>query len=92
MTAPKVMTSIIMFIWGDQVTSDFDTWKTLSSRDAHSLETSTIGLNNPPTDFELSNNSPAIDAGIDVGLSYDFAGKPVPKRILLIWVLMNLVL
>ena len=68
------------FIWGDQVTSDFDTWKTLSSQDAHSLETSTIGLNNPPIDFELSNNSPAIDAGIDVGLSYDFAGKPVPQN------------
>jgi len=44
------------------------------------LETSTIGLNNPPIDFELSNNSPAIDAGIDVGLSYDFAGKPVPQN------------
>ncbi|MFC1826962.1 right-handed parallel beta-helix repeat-containing protein [Thermodesulfobacteriota bacterium] len=68
------------FIWGDQATSDFGTWKTLSSQDAHSLETSTIGLNNPPTDFELSNNSPAIDAGIDVGLSYDFAGKSVPQN------------
>jgi len=68
------------FIWGDQVASDFDTWKNLSSQDAHSLETSTIGLNNPPIDFELSNNSPAIDAGIDVGLSYDFAGKPVPQN------------
>jgi hypothetical protein len=68
------------FIWGDQVTSDFDTWKTLSLQDAHSLETSTIGLNNPPIDFELTSNSPAIDAGIDVGLSYDFAGKPVPQN------------
>jgi parallel beta-helix repeat protein len=68
------------FIWADQVTSDFDTWKTLSSQDAHSLKTSTIGLNNPPIDFELSNNSPAIDAGIDVGLNYDFAGKPVPQN------------
>ena len=68
------------FVWGDQVTSNFDTWKTLSSQDAHSLETSTIGLNNPPIDFELSNNSPAIDAGIDVGLSYDFDGKPVPQN------------
>jgi hypothetical protein len=68
------------FIWGDKVMSDFDTWKTLSSQDAHSLETSTIGLNNPPIDFELLNSSPAIDAGIDVGLSYDFAGKPVPQN------------
>jgi hypothetical protein len=61
------------FIWGDQVTSDFENWKTLSSQDAHSLETPTIGLNNPPTDFGLSNN-------IDVGLSSDFAGKPVPQN------------
>jgi hypothetical protein len=37
-------------------------------------------LNNPPTDFELSNNSPAIDAGIDVGLRSDFAGKSVPQN------------
>ncbi len=68
------------FIWGDQVTSSFDTWRTLSLQDAHSLKTSIIGLNNPPIDFELMNNSPAIDAGIDVGLSYDFAGKPVPQN------------
>jgi len=68
------------FIWGVQVTSDFDTWKTLSLRDVHSLETSTIGLNNPPIDFGLTNNSPAIDAGIDVGLTYDFAGNPVPQN------------
>jgi hypothetical protein len=68
------------FIWGDQVTSDFDTWKTLSLQDAHSLETTTMGLNNPPINFELTNNSPAIDAGIDVGLSWDFAGKPVPQN------------
>jgi hypothetical protein len=68
------------FIWGDQVTSDFENWKTLSSQDAHSLEISTIVLNNPPTDFDLTDNSPAIDAGIDVGLSYDFDGKPVPQN------------
>jgi hypothetical protein len=72
--------TVYPFIWGNQVTTDFATWKTLSSQDAHSLETSTIGLNNPPIDFELSNNSPAIDAGIDVGLNYDFAGKPVPQN------------
>ena len=68
------------FIWGDQVMTDFDTWKTLSLQDAHSLETPAMGLNNPPIDFELTNNSPAIDAGIDVGLSSDFAGKPVPQN------------
>jgi len=68
------------FIWGDQAVSDFDAWKTLSLQDAHSLETTTMGLTNPPIDFELTNNAPAIDAGIDVGLSSDLAGKPVPQN------------
>jgi len=68
------------FIWGDKVTSNFDSWKTLSSQDVHSFETSTIGLSNPPIDFGLTNNSPAIDAGIDVALTYDFAGTPVPQN------------
>ena len=68
------------FIWGDQVMSNLESWKTVSLQDAHSLETSTVELNNPPIDFELPNNSPAIDAGIDVGLSNDFAGKSVPQN------------
>ena len=72
--------AVYPFIWGDQVTNNFDTWKTLSSQDVHSFETSTTGLSNPPIDFELTSNSPAIDAGIDVGLTYDFAGNPVPQN------------
>jgi len=67
------------FLWGDNGASDFNTWQTQSLQDAHSLET-TIGLNNPPLNFELANNSPAIDAGTDVGLILDFAGKPVPQN------------
>ena len=31
-----------------------------------------------PADFQLDTGSPAIDAGVDVGLSKDFEGNPVP--------------
>lgn len=35
-------------------------------------------LVNPPTDFRLQSSSPAIDAGVDVGLTEDYAGHKVP--------------
>jgi len=67
------------FLWGDNGVSDFGTWKQQSSQDAHSF-TATNVLRDPVADFELTDNAPAIDAGIDVGLRLDFAGKSVPHN------------
>ena len=36
-------------------------------------------LFNSPTDFHLQKGSPAIDKGINVGLTSDYAGTPVPQ-------------
>jgi len=51
-------------------------------RDNHSILADPIFVSsNPqePADFMLQPDSPAIDAGIDVGLSEDFNGNPVPQ-------------
>ncbi len=49
--------------------------------DAHSLVTDpgfVSSLRDSPGDFRLRGNSPAIDAGHDVGLAWDFEGNPIP--------------
>jgi len=60
----------------------FQLWKERSSQDSNSfvadpLFANTSGYMNISTDFQLSWNSPAIDAGTDVGLSTDYAGNPI---------------
>jgi hypothetical protein len=58
----------------------FTNWKTQSGGDANSVEDNP-DLVSPSTvtpDFTLQSSSPCINAGVDVGLTEDYAGAVVP--------------
>ncbi|NIO21851.1 MAG: hypothetical protein GTN76_14255 [Candidatus Aenigmarchaeota archaeon] len=61
----------------------FSEWQTLSisgsNFDTHSLGVNPIFLNPANRNFHLHQNSPAIDSGINVGLTLDFDGNPLPQ-------------
>lgn len=68
-------------------------WITATGQDAHSISINPLLT----SDFHLQSISPAKDAGLDVGLTTDFAGHSVPQNLLYdigayeygTWVLMN---
>jgi hypothetical protein len=53
-------------------------WKTNSSQDAHSVNADPLFISPSTSDFHLQATSPCRDAAVDVGLTTDYAGKPVP--------------
>jgi parallel beta-helix repeat protein len=71
------------FFWGgsdspphsDGTAYNFADWKTNSSQDAHSLNADPLFLST--SNFHLKGSSPARRAGVSVGLTTDFAGRPV---------------
>jgi len=74
-----------MFYFSDKAettTTDFSGWQTLSKPncvfDPNSFVTDPMFIDVNNLDFNLQNTSPAIDAGIAVGLTLDFAGNPIP--------------
>ncbi len=50
-------------------------WNAASGQDAHSSEADPLFRSS--TDFHLQSSSPAINAGVDVGLTSDFEGKSI---------------
>jgi len=60
----------------NQVLFRFNIWQGLFPEEKYVDPQIANPLNN---DFRLKTGSPAIDAGIDVGLTEDFEGKPVPQ-------------
>ena len=63
---------------------NFTTWQSTFSQDANSILGDPLFLNAGgsyalDTDFQIPQNSPALDAGTDVGLTTDYAGDTVPK-------------
>ncbi len=56
---------------------NFADWKTNSSQDANSLNADPLFVST--SDFHLQLGSPAINAGVDVGLTSDYEGKHVPR-------------
>jgi len=52
-------------------------WRTLSGQDGRSLNADPLFLST--FDFRLQESSPAIDAGVDVGVTADFLGTHVPQ-------------
>ena len=67
------------FEYGSGSTYTFANWKIQTSQDAHSPTPSDPLFVSPSTgDFHLQWGSPAIDKGIGVGLTLDYAGQYVP--------------
>ena len=65
------------FTYGGSSTN-FADYKTASSKDAHSLNSDPLFVSAATGDFRLKGNSPAKNAGVDVSLTTDYAGKTVP--------------
>ncbi len=65
------------FTWGTE-TLDWTGWQAVSGLDATSILADPL-LDSPPADFSLAAGSPAIDAGVEVGLAEDLLGATVPQ-------------
>jgi hypothetical protein len=57
--------------------SNFAGWKSPTLKDAHSIITDPLFVSTSTPDFHLQTGSPAINAGVDVGLTIDYAGNPI---------------
>jgi len=61
---------------------NFSEWQALSipgyTFDTHSIAANPLFVDLGGSNFHLRPDSPAVDAGVDVGLSEDFDGNPVP--------------
>ena len=55
---------------------NFVDWKTNSSQDANSINSDPLFTNAAGNDFTLQSSSPAINAGVDLGATYDDAIMP----------------
>jgi len=64
------------FNWGG-TDYNFEDWKTNSSQDAHSLNADPLFVSTVTPDFHLQSTSPAINAGVNVGLTSDYAGSEI---------------
>ena len=71
----KIQTS---WIWDDIAHTDFVEYQNYSGQDSASIFNDPQFVNPENYDFHLQYTSPAIDMGIDVGLSQDFDHNPVP--------------
>ena len=64
----------LSWVWGAGTYNTFSDWKTNSSQDAHSLNVDPVFVN-PASDFHLQSTSSVIDAGLDLNINTDYAGK-----------------
>ncbi len=53
------------------------TWAAATGQDANSIASYPLFVNEANKDFHLQPFSPAINAGVDIGLTTDFAGNPI---------------
>jgi parallel beta-helix repeat protein len=62
--------------WGG-TSYGFADWQTNSSQDANGINDDPLFTDASNDDFTLTGSSPAINAGVDVGLTRDHAGNPI---------------
>lgn len=66
-----------------EIITDFNGWKSMNrpgfTLDPNSLTSDPLFMNLGSHDFRLQSGSPAIDSGVFVGLTQDYAGNPVPQ-------------
>jgi hypothetical protein len=67
------------WMFGANTYTTFANWKTGSSQDAASVYADPLLTASATNDFHLQVTSPCINAGVDVGLTTDYAGNTVPK-------------
>jgi hypothetical protein len=59
---------------------DWDTYHNVNRNEPGSINKNPLFISEATSDFHLKSTSPAIDAGIAVGISSDFAGNPVKSK------------
>jgi hypothetical protein len=57
------------------VLKNFSDWKTASGTDSHSISSDPLFISS--SDFRLQATSPAINSGVDVGLTKDYLNNPI---------------
>ncbi len=63
-------------IWGSTYYS-LSNWKTATGQDANSIEAIPLFMNEAGKNFHLQSSSPAINKGVDVGLTRDIENNPI---------------
>jgi len=63
------------FSWLGSAYQSLATWKAASSQDVASFETNPLFASGS---YHLDTGSPAINAGADIGISFDYDDNPVP--------------
>jgi hypothetical protein len=62
---------------GESTSYTWANWKSVKSQDANSLTSDPLFVSS--SDYHLQSGSPAINAGVDVGLTEDYRGMVVPQ-------------
>lgn len=57
----------------------FSTWRSVLGFDLHGQQAPLLLVNPEQLDFRPTANSPAVDAGLDMGLPMDYLGVPLPQ-------------
>ena len=69
-------------IWGLGVgKSTYDAWETAYGGTTNSVEADPLFVSTVTPDFRLQASSPAINAGVDVGLTTDYAGNEIWENV-----------
>jgi hypothetical protein len=67
------------YLDGAGASSTLAAWQTATSQDNNSLAVDPLFVSTVTPDFHLRSSSPAINAGVDVGLTADYRGMVVPQ-------------
>ena len=67
------------FGWNGTWYDSLSAWETASGQTGN-LSSDPLFLNLSTRDFHLISSSPGVDAGVDVGVTVDYAGDPRPRK------------
>jgi parallel beta-helix repeat protein len=67
--------------WGDSTFySTYDAWESAYGGTTNSIEADPLMIDPANGNFRLRKGSPAVNTGVNVGLTSDINGKPVPRK------------
>lgn len=61
----------------NQTYNTLSDWQTITGQEVSGVSGDPLFVGGSPYSYKLQSTSPAIDAGLEVGLSYDYDGKPI---------------